>query len=241
MSLLLSIDTAGRQCGVALADGPSVLGSKVIDEPRVHASGLLPLIEELLKEEGHSINDLAAIAVSSGPGSFTGLRIGVSSAKGLAFGRSIPLIGIPTFEAMAAANAVHFDSGALLVTVAPSRRDEIYVQGWGKDDGGLAARGDPQSVATRQLFDFAASLSSYGPAVWIGESASEACLSAGTGTSISEPERVRAILGIAALGWERFEQGTFVDIAAFEPAYLKEFVAKRGASPFDKLSRMSRS
>lgn len=101
MNKILLIETATDVCSVAVADGEKIISSDRISEPRSQASGLAPLIQKTVAEAGMSTNCLDAVAVSSGPGSYTGLRVGVSTAKGICFGAGIPLIGIGTLDIIA--------------------------------------------------------------------------------------------------------------------------------------------
>src|SRR5471030_1305923 len=101
MALLLQIETATTSCSVALAKDGSVLAFKQVDERNIHAEVITLFIEELMVSAGMQYDQLDAIAVSCGPGSYTGLRIGISTAKGLCFALDKPLIAIETLEAMA--------------------------------------------------------------------------------------------------------------------------------------------
>src|SRR5579872_492479 len=101
MGLILQIETATAACSVALAKDGELLGIKEINERNIHAEVVTLFIDELINGAGISYNDLNAIAVSCGPGSYTGLRIGVSTAKGLCFALDRPLIAIETLESMA--------------------------------------------------------------------------------------------------------------------------------------------
>src|ERR1700712_2866514 len=100
MSLILQIETATTVCSVALAEDGVVLACKELEQRNAHAEVITVFIDDLLKTTGKQYSELAAVAVSSGPGSYTGLRIGVSVAKGLCFALDIPLIAIETLEAM---------------------------------------------------------------------------------------------------------------------------------------------
>ena len=101
MALLLSIDTATTVCSVALADKQKIIAHIDSSEEKVHASHLGVFVNEILQKAGKSVKQLDGIAISKGPGSFTGLRIGVSLAKGLCYGADIPLIAVDTLQAMA--------------------------------------------------------------------------------------------------------------------------------------------
>ena len=101
MALILNIETATKICSVALAKDGKVIASKETSEGNSHSTKLAPFIKEIIDGSEYTFTDLDAVAVSMGPGSYTGLRIGVSTAKGLCFGLDIPLIAVSTLEAMA--------------------------------------------------------------------------------------------------------------------------------------------
>ena len=107
--MLLALDTSTRQTGVALYDDAQVLHETVWRSKRRHTVELIPAIEEALAMNGCTLDDLKAVAVATGPGSYTGLRIGLAVAKGLALGRHLPLIGIPTFDVLAYAQPLRED------------------------------------------------------------------------------------------------------------------------------------
>ena len=121
---VLGIDTSAVVCSVALISDDVVLSSKTVSDGLTHSETLLPLIKEILEEGDISVSDLDAIAVSHGPGSFTGLRIGISAVKGLAVSSNIPCIGVSTLEAMAM-NALD-QEGAIVSPVMDARRGEFY-------------------------------------------------------------------------------------------------------------------
>ena len=127
--MILSIDTSTGQCAVALVDGPREWSlAEAMD--RGHAERLFPMIEEVLAEAGADFNDLTRVAVCTGPGSFTGLRVGVAAARGLALGCGIPAIGITRFEACATPETARI--------ALPGRGGQIYVQDFtdGSPSGG---------------------------------------------------------------------------------------------------------
>lgn len=128
MSYILSIDTSTSICSVALSRGIEQVAFRETAEGRSHAHILMPFIEEVLKEGGIAPAQLKAVAVSMGPGSYTGLRIGVSTAKGLCYALGIPFIAIPTLQIMAA-GAVAAESPAAGMLVCPmldARRMEVF-------------------------------------------------------------------------------------------------------------------
>jgi tRNA threonylcarbamoyladenosine biosynthesis protein TsaB len=131
--LLLALETATPTCGVALlrtgdeADGSAtVVAEAHLHRPRVHGARLAPLVRDVLAHAEASPAALDAVAVSEGPGSFTGLRIGVSTAKGLAWAAGAALVGVPTLEALAATLAPVAAPGDRLVAALDARRDDVY-------------------------------------------------------------------------------------------------------------------
>ena len=124
MSYILNIETATKNCSVALAkEGKTILCKEIAEEGYSHAERLHVFIEEIINEAGIGMKELNAIAVSQGPGSYTGLRIGVSAAKGLCYALSIPLIAVDTLQALA--SKVKIDKG-LIVPMIDARRMEVY-------------------------------------------------------------------------------------------------------------------
>jgi tRNA threonylcarbamoyladenosine biosynthesis protein TsaB len=120
---VLGIETATSRGSVALCREGELLGELTLANPRSHSERLLPAVELLLASASMSTGDLAAVAVSAGPGSFTGLRIGVAAAKGLAFSREIPLYGIPTLQVLAANASPGVSS---VCAVIDARRGEVF-------------------------------------------------------------------------------------------------------------------
>lgn len=125
---LLCIDTSVQSASVALTDGIHLIGIKSSDQPKDHAAFLQPSIEQLLHETNIKASQLNAVAVTSGPGSYTGLRVGMASAKGLCFGLNIPLITIPTTEVMcvAALQQPAAKDACLLAPMIDARRMEVF-------------------------------------------------------------------------------------------------------------------
>lgn len=128
MALLLCIDTSTTHASVALAKDGVLIGIKANQNQRDHASFLQPAIHSLLQEANQTLKDLAAIAVTSGPGSYTGLRVGFASAKGLAYALNIPLISIETTLVMSAAalSALKNAEEGLLCPMIDARRMEVF-------------------------------------------------------------------------------------------------------------------
>ncbi len=143
--LILAIDTATRRLSVALMDGDACVGRYDDDEKRLHAEGLLPAIEGLLRTAAVSVEELLAFAVSIGPGSFTGLRIGLATVKGLTFGGTQPVVPVPTLLGL----AVAADAPGVRGAVLDARRGEAYAAWLPRGAAALAGEGvyTPESLA----------------------------------------------------------------------------------------------
>ena len=122
--ITLAIETTGHYGGIALLDKDQIIGEASFSSKKTHSRRLLPLIKFLFKEMGIEFSDLSLVSVSQGPGSFTGLRIGMSVAKGLAFGLNIPIIGVPTLDALA--HLVTGCPGDFVCPVVDARKNQFY-------------------------------------------------------------------------------------------------------------------
>jgi len=128
MSLILSLETSAKVCSVAVHDQGKLIATKEIHIEQSHASKLAVLMDEVINESAIQVNQLKAMAVSSGPGSYTGLRIGTSTAKGLCFALDIPLISIGSLELLAFQMSKQNPSNAYLCPMIDARRMEVYCE-----------------------------------------------------------------------------------------------------------------
>lgn len=128
---LLSVDSAGKTAAVALTEGEQVLAEGFADAGLTHSQMLLPLVDETLKKAGATLQEVDAFAVTNGPGSFTGLRIGSALVKGMALGR--PCYPVPTLMALACNERA---SGRVAVSLLDARRNQVYMGGYAFDEGG---------------------------------------------------------------------------------------------------------
>jgi tRNA threonylcarbamoyladenosine biosynthesis protein TsaB len=135
---LLLIETSGRAGWAALGEGESLRGERRLDEARRHARDLAPAVADLLADQGWRPRDLDAVAVGLGPGSYTGLRVGVMSAKALAYAIGRPLIGVETFAAVAHQTPA---AAARLDVLADAQQDKVYVQSFTRESGFWQAAG----------------------------------------------------------------------------------------------------
>lgn len=165
MAYILNLETATKNCSVALAkDGKVVFCQEMAEQGFSHAEKLHVFIEAILKKENHSFKDLQAVAVSQGPGSYTGLRIGVSAAKGLCLALSIPLIAVDTLQVLAA--QVKIDAGTIIPMI-DARRMEVYSAIF--DNNGQKTRDIRAEILTEESFQ-----ELQGPVYFVGDCAEKA-------------------------------------------------------------------
>lgn len=227
MALILSIETGTDICSVALANDGELMALRESDEGRDHAKKVALFVDELLRETGVQPSDLDAIAVGKGPGSYTGLRIGVSFAKGMCYALNIPLISVGSLDALTEVAREDFDAGIIdvedvewtmshLCPMVDARRMEVYAQVF--DASGVAQSEVVAEVVTEDSF---AEWRKMGKFVIFGNGAAKCTevLTDAVCVSVSPSAR-----GIVRLAEEAFNAGRFEDLAYFEPFYLKEFL-----------------
>jgi tRNA threonylcarbamoyladenosine biosynthesis protein TsaB len=215
-SYILNLETATKNCSVSLAKNGETIGCKEIAEQGYsHAEKLHVFIEEIVAEAGISMSDLAAIAISQGPGSYTGLRIGVSAAKGLSYALQIPLIAIDTLTSLAHQVAL---SDGFIVPMIDARRMEVYSAIFNSNKEMI--REVQAEVLTPESF---ATLSE--TVYFIGDS-NEKAKSVMTQSNFVFLEGFvyPSAKEMSALSFEKFQKKDFVDVAYFEPYYLKDFM-----------------
>lgn len=221
MSIILHIETSTKACSVALAEGGHLLASDFRTfEHYAHAETLNPMIQELMLKAKRNFKDLEAISVSSGPGSYTGLRIGISSAKGFCYGLEIPLIAISSLEIMAAAakNYEGKNENAVLVPMMDARRMEVYSSTFDKD---LKRLDNDKAIIVDENF----TKRFEGEKIYYFGDGMPKCIS----ILESDPRSVfiDAIFpdakNMIQLSLEKFRNSEFENLAYFEPEYLKEF------------------
>ncbi|WP_353893023.1 tRNA (adenosine(37)-N6)-threonylcarbamoyltransferase complex dimerization subunit type 1 TsaB [Proteinivorax hydrogeniformans] len=148
--LILSIDTSTLTCSIAVNDGEALLGQQVINTKTTHSQKLLPCIKSLLDNLNISLRDIQLIAIAKGPGSFTGLRIGMATAKGLAYGLKIPIVGVSSLEALAYSSNVF---GSLVVPIFNARRNQVYGAIYEYDQNRYIEKLTPKSIQLNDLLD----------------------------------------------------------------------------------------
>ncbi len=216
MNYILNIETATKQCSVSIAkEGKTIVCNEIAEEGYSHAERLHVFIEDCVKEAGISYKDLAAIAVSQGPGSYTGLRIGVSAAKGLCYALGIPLIAVDTLKALAA--QVKVTSG-VIVPMLDARRMEVYSAVF--DSNLESLRAIQAEIITEDSFQ-----ELEGNVYFVGDCAAK-CKEVLTKTNFVFLEDVvyPSAKEMSAFSYEKILNNDFVDLAYFEPYYLKDFI-----------------
>ena len=225
MALILCIETGTDICSVGIVKDGELLSLRESDAGRDHASKVGVFVDELLRETGISPQDIDAIAVGKGPGSYTGLRIGVSFAKGLCYGLSIPLIAINSMEALANVDIEDYQAGiididnlneAMLCPMVDARRMEVYAQIFNAQ--GEACSEVSAEIVTEESFRQVRNESTL---IIFGSGAAKCSEVLSDAIAIEITPSVR---GMARLAQRAFDAKEFVDVAYFEPFYLKNFV-----------------
>lgn len=222
MALILNIETATALCSVALSKDCKILSLRETTEEKSHAGSLTVFIEEILNETHLSVADLDAVAVGKGPGSYTGLRIGVSVAKGLCYGSGIPLIAISTLQVMfsQAVPNVNNEPDILLCPMIDARRMEVFCCLYD------ASGNEVQPVSARIIDETSFLDYLSGHRIAFFGSGMEKCRKV-----IQHPNAVFLsniqphASAMATISDYSFRNALFENVAYFEPFYLKDFVA----------------
>ncbi|MFD2596491.1 tRNA (adenosine(37)-N6)-threonylcarbamoyltransferase complex dimerization subunit type 1 TsaB [Sphingobacterium griseoflavum] len=222
---VLQIETATPVCSVAISKNGKTIAAIDAELPNLHASHLTVFIDQLLRDADISSVDLDAVAVSMGPGSYTGLRIGVSTAKGLCYGLDIPLIAINTLDAMVAGFARRDPMqmvGKMLVPMIDARRMEVYMAQY--REGQVKVRDTEACIIDADFF--ATDDKSQAQFLLFGSGANKLAL------LFTENPWVQVVPGflnsadfLSGLAFEKYSLKQFEDSVYFEPFYLKDFIA----------------
>lgn len=218
MAYILNIETAAKNCSVALAnEGRVILCKEIADKDYSHAEKLHFFIDEIISETGITYQDLSAVAVSQGPGSYTGLRIGVSAAKGLCYALNIPLIAVDTLESLARQLAISIPENALIVPMLDARRMEVYSAVFNSKFE--KAREIQAEIITEESFQDVNN-----PIYLVGD-CTEKCKPVLTSDKFIFVENIvyPSAREMCALSFESHKKSDTVDVAYFEPYYLKDF------------------
>jgi tRNA threonylcarbamoyladenosine biosynthesis protein TsaB len=228
MALILSLETSTGICSVALHENSRLLVNAEVQQEQAHASQLALLIQDVMEKAKITPKEISAVAISSGPGSYTGLRIGTSTAKGFCYSLNIPLVSIPTLD-LIAKEAVEkiAEPSALFVPMIDAKRMEVYAR---VTDSDLGERMQTAAVVVdensfRELLE--------GNKMFFCGDGAEKC------KSVFKHPNANFIDGILPraqtlgfMAFRKFEKKAFEDLVNFKPFYLKEFIAKKAQSVF---------
>ena len=219
MPIILNIETATKNCSVALAkEGKTIACKEIAEQNFSHAEKLHVFIEELLAENQLQFSDLSAIAVSQGPGSYTGLRIGVSSAKGFCYALNIPMIAIDTLQLLA--KQIHIEEGIIILMI-DARRMEVFTAFYDKNHNQI--RNTQAEIIDETSY----------------QEISDKIHLVGDGTekfknTLTDDKFVfhsgvvfPSANEMSQLSFDKYKISDFVDVAYFEPYYLKDFVLSK--------------
>jgi tRNA threonylcarbamoyladenosine biosynthesis protein TsaB len=219
MSLILNLETATKNCSVALAkDGKTIACKEIAAQNFSHAEKLHVFIEEILSENNIQFSDLNAIAVSQGPGSYTGLRIGVSSAKGLCYALNIPLIAVDTLQLLA--KQITIENGIILPMI-DARRMEVFSAFYNKNHIQIRS-------TQAEIIDESSYQEISGTIHLVGDGIEKFKNTLTDEKFIFHSDAVfPSAKEMSELSYDKFKIKDFVDVAYFEPFYLKDFVLSK--------------
>ena len=216
MTYILNLETATKNCSVSISqNGKTILCKEMAEAGYSHAEKLHVFIEESLKESKLSFNDLSAIAVSQGPGSYTGLRIGVSAAKGLCFALNLPLISLDTLQVLASQLSI---TEGVVIPMIDARRMEVYSAIFTSKFDKI--REVQAEILTENSFEgFSETIH------FVGDCAEKAKTVLTNANFIFHEEIIYPSANeMGVLSYQKFQQNEFEDVAYFEPYYLKDFM-----------------
>ncbi|QTD36575.1 tRNA (adenosine(37)-N6)-threonylcarbamoyltransferase complex dimerization subunit type 1 TsaB [Polaribacter batillariae] len=217
MAIILNIETATKNCSVSLAKDGIILAIKELNNGNYsHAEVLHPFIKDILQEANILKSKIDAIAVSKGPGSYTGLRIGVSAAKGLCFALNKPLISIDTLTSLS--HAIFVEEGNI-VPMLDARRMEVYTAVFNKNHQKI-------KTTTAQIID-KNSFSEYlekNKVYFLGDGAQKCKEIITHKNAVFIDDKFPSSKEMAKLSFEKYKKNDIEDVAYFEPFYLKDFI-----------------
>ena len=216
MSFILNIETATKNCSVSIAkDGQTIVCNELADEGYSHAEKLHVFIEEVIGKAGISAQDLKAVAVSQGPGSYTGLRIGVSAAKGLCYALNIPLIAVDTLQTLASQAGV---TDGKIIPMLDARRMEVYSAIFNSDL--TLERAIKAEIIDENSFQ------EYTDKLYFVGDCADKCKAVLTKDNFVFLENIKypSAQAMSKISFDKYQKSDTVDVAYFEPYYLKDFM-----------------
>jgi len=223
LAYILNIETATTNCSVSLSNkGETVVLKEDYNSNYSHAERLHVYIDDVLKEANISLKDLSAIAISKGPGSYTGLRIGVSAAKGLCFALDLSLISIPTLESLA--HQVSAKTG-LIVPMLDARRMEVYSAVF--DANHCQIRETQAQILNETSFE---EYLEVGKVYFIGNGVTKTKDLISHKNAVFVEGKLPSANNMSKLAYHKYKKSDIEDVAYFEPYYLKDFIALKPKS-----------
>ena len=219
MSFILNIESSSTNCSVSLTKNGDLISIKENnDEKYSHSTKLHSFINEVISDSKITINELSAIAVSKGPGSYTGLRIGVAAAKGLCFSLDIPLISVSTLLILS--KQIKISSG-LILPVLDARRNEVYSAIYDANYK-LVKKESPELIDSKSFENFSNDNHLY--FIGSGQQKCRELIKSNNNLIFHNKETLPSSKEMADISYQKFISSDFEDLAYFEPAYLKNFI-----------------
>ena len=216
--MLLCIETSGKNCSVALFEGLQLVSIREVHtEQFSHSENLHVFIEQVLKESNLHPKAIKAIAISAGPGSYTGLRIGVATAKGLCYGWDIPLIALPTLRILAEQVTYEFTDIEYIIPMIDARRMEVFTAVYSHDFSPIL--GERSEILTESTFD---TYLNKGKTIFLGDGITKFQAICKHKNAYFWENKFPSAKQMGRLALEKYQAQAFEDIAYFEPFYLKE-------------------
>lgn len=221
--MILLLETATPVCSVVLCEGDKILAQRDSSDAQAHSAKLAVFINEIVAESGKKMQDIEAVCVSSGPGSYTGLRIGVSAAKGLCYALERPLLSVPTLKSMAAQYYMeHPDYNGWVCPMVDARRMECYAAIFNKELEEI--KPTTADIIEEGIYD---TYLSQNTITFIGNGAAKTQPILGVHNNARWDDFEISAKGMMQLSQLLLNEGKVEDVAYFEPFYLKDFVAKK--------------
>ncbi|HTK81386.1 MAG TPA: tRNA (adenosine(37)-N6)-threonylcarbamoyltransferase complex dimerization subunit type 1 TsaB [Bacteroidota bacterium] len=237
---ILAIETATEVCGAAFVQDGLVRAEEFIEAPQVHSQKIMGLIDRVLASADLEMDRIDGIAVSIGPGSFTGLRIGLSTAKGLAYGLDRPIVPVPTLKALArhVNGSMNHGENSLLLPMIDARRDEVFAAAYRIHDNRLVEELAPAALTVEHV---ARMVESEAFVIPTGNGAGKFFRYVKEhGDDIQRfvdlPDHIKRCspAAVGLLGEHELQRGTTADVASLEPLYVKEFYTTMTPLPIEQ-------
>lgn len=227
MALILSIETSTDVCSAAIHENANLLATAEVHIPQSHASKLSPLIKEISLSAQVKFSQLEAVAVSSGPGSYTGLRIGTSTAKAFSYALNIPLLAVNTLELMASQVQELVEPSAYLCPMLDAKRMEVYCMITDRELNAILPQ-DARIIDSHSFIDILANHS----VIFFGNGAAK-CKDVILHPNASYIDGVYPMASqLGTIAFRYWQKRQFQDVVHYEPVYLKDFIAKKAKTLF---------